>query len=82
MIDPELFFFISGITALHPRKTDFKFTLICLSHSSSEKSSNGAIRAIPALFTRISIFPYSYIVLSIVFSQSFEETTSCSINTA
>jgi len=48
------------------------------SHCSSDMSSASTIDAIPALFTRMSIFPYSSSVFSTIFSTSALLHTSAS----
>ena len=56
-IAPSWFLSISLIASLEQRKYDLALTLIILSYSSAVVSLICLIRLIPALFTRMSIFP-------------------------
>src|SRR3712207_991049 len=75
-IFPVLFCNICLTTQLQQLNTPFKLVPIILSQSSSIVSINNPTFDIPALFTRISTFPNSLIILSIATFVSLKLLTS------
>ena len=75
-IDPDPASLIAGRTALIPKKTPFEFTSCIRSHSSSEVSSTPFSNKIPALLTKISIWPCASKIRCMTESHWFSSVTS------
>ena len=70
MIEPKLFFLINIPPSFVPKKHPLEFISFTLSQSGSVVSKRSFLPAIPALFTKISNFPKSFSIQSIVFFHS------------
>ena len=81
-IDPPPACFIASTACLVPRNTPREFTAISWSHASVSSMSVTALPLMPALFTRMSSFPYFCTVASTTAFQSSSLVTSRRMNSA